>query len=246
MAGSDYIPMSKIIAPKPLGITREELQSRMPKGSSAKITDEIIALLNSMEDDTGLDQGLLEEQFLSNLHLIENTTFKKLIAAVKFVNLKRFMENKDAYSIVFREKYNRLIAEGRDVNNYVSMYNRSPLIVEIEKKTILPAHLEYSKTRHNMIMRLESLANGVCANGGKVSPMVQATAASKLLDQLAIPAEHTVNLNFGLTDKAVSVQERLIEQLNTMTEKQYNELISGADLNDVQQLGINVIDTETV
>jgi len=37
-------------------ITKEKLQRHLPKGSSHKVTDEILNMINQIEDDTGLEQ----------------------------------------------------------------------------------------------------------------------------------------------------------------------------------------------
>ena len=57
--------------PESIGVTREEIQSRLPRGTSYKVTDSIVELVNNLGSATDLDQGMMEEQFLQSLHVLD-------------------------------------------------------------------------------------------------------------------------------------------------------------------------------
>ena len=241
--------IAKKLAPKAIGITKEELEQRMPRGTSHKVTDKILDAINNIERDIDLDQGMMEEKIISSLHLLgqglKGVTLEKYVNAVKYVNLKKFMLNKEAYSIVFREKYNELVSKGKQVDNFVAMYNQTDLVVELEKQSILPAHVEYNHVYHEMIANLANVARGSSASGRDVSPMVQVTAASKLLDHLAPPVENTIDLKIGVSDDTKSMYDELTKQLAASAKVQRERLENGASIEDVQKIGIT-IDTEVV
>ena len=242
--------MAQKLAPKAIGITKEELESRLPRGTNHKVTDKVLDAINNMEKDIDLDQGMMEEKIISSLHLLgqglKGVTLEKYVNAVKYVNLKKFMLNKEAYSIVFRKKYNELISKGKQVDNFVAMYNQTDLVVELDKQSILPAHVEYNHVYHEMISNLANVARGQSTSGKDVSPMVQVQAASKLLDHLAPPVENTIDLKVGMSDEAKSVQQELAEQLRIMNENQMKRLEAGESIDDVQKINIKIVDAEIV
>ena len=223
-------------------ITKEELQRRLPKGSSHKITDSVMEAIERLEEDSGLDQGMMEEQILQSLHILQGSntiTLAQYVNAVKYVNLKQFMSNKEAWSIVFREKFNQLEADGKNVDNYVSMFNNSYTVVELGKKMIIAPSLQYNHIFHEMVSNLAGLARGNSAGGRPVTPMVQMGAASKLLDVLAPPEAQQVDVVIGVNDEVKSMQDALAEQLKRVNDAQMARLAQGADIVDVQQIGLN-------
>lgn len=236
--------------PVRIEITKEELMSRMPRGVNHKVTDSIMDTINGMEDDIDLDQSMMEEQLLQSLHLLsgKNTgTLDSYIKAVKFVNLKRFMSNKEAWSIVFREKYNKMESEGRSVDNSVSMYNSTYFVTELDKKLLIAPSLQYNHAFHEMVANGLNLARGISTSGNTVTPMVQMQAVSKMLDVLAPPEAQQIDISIGMNDDSKSVTEGLTEQLKRMTDMQMGQLAAGVDISKVQRIGISaesIIDTE--
>ncbi len=226
--------------PKSIGITREELLKRMPRGTNHKITDHIIELINNIEDDTALDQGMMEEKVLSSLHLLTvgQYSLESYINAVKFVNLKQFMTNKEAWSIVFRQKFNTLEAAGKPVDNFVSMYNGTQLVVELSKKLIIAPSLQYNHIFHEMIEINANLARGISVTGASVSPMVQHLSATKLMEKLGLPEDNSIELKIGMNDESKSIQLGLTEQLAKNLDVQMARLAAGESINDIQKLGI--------
>ncbi len=227
-------------APESIGITKEELTKRMPRGTNHKITEHILGLINNIENDTALDQGMMEEKVLSSLHLLSTGqyTLEAYINAVKFVNLKQFMSNKEAWSIVFRKKFNDLEVKGKQVDNFVAMYNGTQLVVELGKKLIIAPSLQYNHIFHEMVEINANLARGVSVTGAAVSPMVQHLSATKLMEKLGLPEDNTIELKVGMNDESKSIQLGLTEQLAKMADVQMARLANGESINDVQKLGI--------
>ena len=46
-------------------ITKEKLQKFMPKGTSSKVTEDIVNIIHNIENDTGVSQEYAEEQVMS-------------------------------------------------------------------------------------------------------------------------------------------------------------------------------------
>lgn len=232
-------------------LTVEKVKSFIPKGCNIKVTEDIVNMLNSIEDDTGLPQEYMEEKFLSYTYLLKGKNgvgIEKLTNALKFCNLKQNMSNEKAWAIVFPEKYDRLIKEGKQVDNHVSMYNRSELVIEIDKGMLLSASIQYMPENRMAMERLVGLMNGVGArDGDKVGPMVQYNAAKTVLEMTTMQEDQNVNLKIGMDDETKSVQQNLFDQLSKMSEMQMKAIEAGGDIKDVQKLGIKaekIIDAE--
>lgn len=187
-------------------ITIEKLKSFMPKGASNEVTQALVDKINNVGSETGLMQEVFEEQILSYTHLLsgKGRSLEKLINALKYCNLKLIpdMTNERAWSIVFPDKYDKLITERRFVGSHVSMYNSSEMVVEIDKLLMIPASVQYAPLFHFSVKKLFDLANGIGAlPGDKVSPTVQLNATVALADIVKMPevakVEVDVKVNQG-------------------------------------------------
>ena len=229
-------------------ITAERLKQFLPKGSSARITDEIVAVINRAETDTGLDQDMVEEQVLSYMHLLSgNVGIEKLVNAIKFCNLRLLpgMGNARAYSIVFPDKTKQITGRGQVVDSFASMYNSTRLVVEINKLLIIPSYITYQPLYHAAIKKQFDLMNGIGAKeDDKVSSHVQHLAASKLAELTEMPADNSIELKIGMTDDAKSAQQVLVDQLAIMGDIQMKRLEKGESIGEVQKLGLSAEYTE--
>ena len=228
-------------------ITKERLKSFLPKNTNVAVTDEIMNIINNMEADTGLSQELLEEDLLSYIHVMNNTRgagLKELINAIKFCNLKRNMENKQAWSIVFPDRAARLKETGGSIDNHASMYNQSKLVTSIDKEMLIPVHLQYAPYFHAAVKKQFEIMNGIASDSvdGKkqnVSPMVQHLAAKELATLTKAPEEAKLDITISPSDAAMSAQQEMNELLKAITSKMRQRLEDGEDIIEVQQLGID-------
>ena len=232
-------------------ITAERLKQMIPKGCATAVTEDILKIINNMENDTGLPQEYMEEKLMSNMHLLkgrQGVGIEKLINALKFCNLKQNMTNEKAWSIVFPKKYNELVTAGKQVDNHVSMYNKSDLVVEIDKAMLLSACIQYMPENRRAMERLVELMEGKGANEGeKAGPMVQYNAAKTIIEMTTMPEDMNINLKVGMDEESKSIQESLFEQLKRTADIQMAKLQSGASITDIQRLGVKaekIIDAE--
>jgi len=232
-------------------LNKERLQEMLPKGTSHKVTDEVISLISRMEEDTGLFQDYLEESLLSYLPVLKDVKvdLPDYVNAIKYCNLKRNMSNEKAWEITFPVKYKKLKDEGRINSSHSSMYNGSKLVVKLDAQMMVSTHIQYAPMFHKSLMKQYELMNGQAADGMPVSAQVQHLAAKTLAELTMQPIEQKVELEIGLSDEAKSVQEQLTEQIRKATDMQLHRLSSGEKISTVQRLGISleskdVIDVE--
>ena len=232
-------------------ITIDRIKELLPKNTSVTVTEEIVQLIHNMEEDTGLPQELLEEDLMSYMHLLGGTRglgVKDLINAIKFCNLKRNYNNKEAWAIVFPDKYKRLVENNKQVDNHVSMYNSSKLVVAIDKEMLLPASITHSPYFRKAVNELYKI--GVLGDGGKnakgeqmtVSPMVKVQALKELINVTKPPEEQQLNISINPGETALNMQKEMNEQLKAIVANQRVRLEAGEDIIDVQAIGIDFTD----
>jgi len=236
----------KRVPEKKMNITREKLESFMPRGASHKITDELLQQIDNMEKDTGLPQDLMEEEVLSYLYLVKKVPrvkLRELVNAVKFCNLKRNHSNEKAWAITFPDKHDKLVREGRQVASHVAMYNQSDLVVEIDKEMLIPVYIQYAPYQHAAIKKQYELMNGRVKNREgepmNVSPMVQHLAAKSLYEMTAMPQESKIDLTISKGAEEISMQKEMNGQLAELVKLQKRRLDAGEDISTVQKIGIS-------
>jgi len=231
---------------RPGKITKARLEGLLPKGSKHNISDKVLDLVDNMENDTGLPQEMLEEDVMSYMYVLKKaprTSVEELINAVKFCNLKRNHTNTEAWKIVFPERHDRLVEDGKQIDNHVAMYNSTKLVQEIDKEMLIPFHIQYASYQHAAIKKQYDLMNGRAApnaNGEPmtVSPMVQHLASKALLEATKMPETAKIDLTVSKSDEEVSMQQEMNTQLAQLVKMQKARLVAGEDISTVQQIGI--------
>jgi hypothetical protein len=231
-------------------ITREKLKKFLPKGSSVQVTDEVLEMINNMERDTGLPQELMEENLMSYMHLIgkvKNVSINELANAMKFCTLKRNMTNKEAWAIVFPKKYDELVSNNKQIDNHVSMYNSSRLVVEIDKQMIIPVYIQHSAYHHAAIKKQYELMNGNDGNGGQVSAMVMHLAAKELALITKMPEDKTIELKVGMSDAAMAQQQEMNDALSAIVANQAKLFAAGIDAAEIQKIHtVKIIEEDAI
>lgn len=225
------------------GITRDKLMEFIPRGYGGKVTDGVLEIIRRVEEDTGMDQGLFEEQLLSYTHLLgPGISFEKLINAIKFVALREVARGQaKAYKIVFPEKTAEIEARGGSVDSFATMYASSKVVVEVQKLNMVSASITHRPLANQMLKKMTDLANGIGANpDDRVSPTVQLNAAIAVYEAVKMPEDNTMELKIGLSDGALSAQESLAEQLRRMADLQMQAFKDGKNINDIQRINICV------
>ena len=234
---------------KTQNIDKEKLEQMLPKGTNHKVTDEIINMISSLEDDTGLFQDYMEESLLSQLPILSTVKvdLDDYINAIKYCNLKQNMSNAKAWEIVFPERVLALREKGTysSISSHVAMFNKRDIVVKIDAQMMISAHIQYAPMYHAAIKKQFNLMNGQSADGGPVSAHVQHLAAKELAEQTKMPEDNTIELKIGMSEESKTVQERLTEQLARSVDLQMARLHSGESIGEIQKIGIS-IDNEIV
>ena len=249
---SEKIDSTRVDYPKPEGMAldRETLAKYFPKGMGERITDEVLTMLNNVEHDTGMSEELFSEQLCSYSHLITGGAgIEKLANAIKFVNLRQLpkMGAAKAYRIVFPRKTKEIEGRKQSVDSFASMYSGTKMVLEVQKLIVMPTYITHRPMHNAMIQKLFDLTNGIGAKEGDyVSPTVQMNSAVELLNVTKMPEDNSIELKIGMTDEAKSVQQELMAQIGAYAAQAANRVDAGESLDDVQKLGINVVDVDIV
>lgn len=226
-------------------ITREKLKKFLPKGSSVQVTDEVLDIINKMETDTGMPQDMMEENVMSYMHLIGGSGgigLREYVNAVKYCTIKRNRTNREAWAIVFPAKYEELRLSGKPVDNFVSMYNNSKMVVAIDKAMIIPAWVQYSSYNHFAIKKQYELATN-----DNVSAMVQHLAAKELYVMTKMPEDKTIEFKIGASDAVLAQQQEMNNTLAALVANQSRMFASGMQPADIQKVHtITLVETEDV
>jgi len=233
-------------------ITVEKLQKFMPKGTASKVTEEIVEYINNIENDTGLNQEYAEERVMSCMHLLgkQGVTLEKLVNAVKYCTLKRYHDNKKAWAITFPKEYDRLVKRNGFIDSHVSEYNKTYLVVEIDKMMLIPFHLQYDKLKHEALQVQANLMRGIGANDDdRVTPHIQHLASKAIMDMLKSPEENSIELKIGASDAMVAVQQELQDTLSEIVANQRRAFQNGMNVAELQRIhmknkGRNADDSE--
>ncbi len=225
-------------------IDKEKLQRMLPKGTNHKVTDEIINLISTIEDDIGLPQDYMEESLLSNLPVLSKvkTDLDDYVNAVKYCNLKQNMSNSKAWEIVFPERVQKLKEKGKldALSAHVAMYNKTDIVVKLDAQMMIAAHIQYAPMFHAAIKKQFELMNGNGAHGIPVSPHVQHLAAKELAELTKMPVDNTIELKIGQSDEAKKNQSIMIKQMSDIAKNQQDLLRKGYSIEEVQKLNLKI------
>jgi len=243
------------------GITREKIRALLPRGSNAKITDEVLQTIRNLETDTDMPQELMEQDVMSYMYMvgkIPGVGVTELVNAVKFCNLKRNYNNRQAWSIVFPDKYDKLVQEGRAIDNHVSAYNNSRMVTEIDKEMLIPVHIQYAGYFHEAVKTQYNLMKG---NAGRyidkegrekdviVTPMVKHLAAKELAAITRQPESVKIDMQLTQSDAMLEAQRETNMSINKMIEMQEKAFKEGLSTQELQKVhfvdhGENVSEAE--
>ena len=235
-------------------VTIERIKGLLPKGTSAKVTEEMATQILNLERDTNMPQNLMEESVMSYLYLVSKipgTGVQGIINAVKFCNLKRNYNNKQAWSIVFPRKFAELSAGNKPIDNFVSAYNTSKLVVEIDKEMLIPVHIQYAGYFHAAVSKQYELMTGnvkMKVEGEmidvSVAPMVQHLAAKELAVITAQPVETKIDVKVSQSDAMLAAQHEMSNNIGKLVEAQIKGFTEGRDTGEVQRVHVNLIEAD--
>jgi len=225
-------------------LSLEYMQSTLPKNYRKVVTQETVDELNLLSEDP--DYG---EEFKSSLitHASilsgkDSWSLGQYTDAIKFYSLTAGgLSQVEAYVKVFPDRLQSRLDRGQtklDMTGEASRYNSTELVNRIRQQALVPLHLVNQGTLQQAINSLTTLMLTARSEVARVS------AATALLKELRPPEAQSVELQLGLSDEMLAVQEKQTAHLLTIAQNQQKFLEAGHSIDDIQKLHVNVIDAE--
>lgn len=160
------------------------------------------------------------EQVLGLANIIKQGRFSvpQYIKAIRFVSYRMAgRTQKDAYRIVFPDRYNALIAKGypeKDINSVISSYARSKLVIMIQEQAAIPTWILNQDVYQEAInTQREIMLNP------RAGSMARVTAAKCLIENLKQPEKQELQLNIGVTNDTIAELRNTTRQLAELQAK---------------------------
>ena len=207
-------------------ITIETLRQALPRAHRHMATEEMVERFNQAATGEMADQ--LRESFLGYMDVLQEGRFKldDYLNAVKYVSYKVMgKSNRTAYSLVFPERFTRLMADpvlSQEIDSYVTAYNKGKLVNLILAQTMVPVHVlnqDYFQKALNVQMELALTAQ---------SEMVRSQAANSVLTILKTP--ETAKVKIDVNVKHDNSIEALQEMMARVAQEQQALIERGAPL----------------
>ena len=226
-------------------LTLQEVQDSLPAGQKGHITQPMVDQLNALSKDPE-EARYIRENFVSFSQVLSEGRFKlgDYVRGVMYVSHKVMgKSNLEAYKATFPERYQQLVADGRqakDIASYVAAYNKGKLVNLIYERAMIPTWVL------NQDMFQSALnVNYEIMNDENESGKVRVEAANSILTHLKKPEANKAELKveIGMNDGMKALETRLAE----MAEAQMN-IIQGEAMTaqEVAALPLNVPEAEVV
>jgi hypothetical protein len=226
-------------------VTMELMQKALPSRKNA-ITEEVVELINASQNEPEF-QG---ESLLQSLTTYESVMTKHKASISDYVNAVRFcaymISLDDNYTEAYKKTFiHREFVQQRmsldtttvgyaELTSAASRYRRSKLVVDILTLSQIPLDMMFTGARYKAIGILATLMQTAKQDRDKIN------AAKELLAATKGPENMKIELGIGLGSEAMSMQEKLNEQLAQLAINQKRLLEGGYDIRDVQKTGISL------
>jgi len=223
MAGIGLIKRSETL-------TVEELKEKLPSKRQV-INQETVDYLNEVMQNPDYDSSTFMDALIDYQSVMVDckVSIPEYVNAIKFVGYLETGETligsykKARAQDAFVQKrwndapdsdgYNALLAAA-------SRYRRSKLVKQLMVQSLLPVSV-LATEMENAAYSKDRIA-----------------AAKELLTATKGPEQANVELQIGPSSQAVDLTTKLFDQLSKISEKQHERLVDGADIGDVQKIGI--------
>ena len=222
-------------------ITEEQFKNSLPRTLKKGVPVEVMDNINDM-----ISQGVVGEVFKENLlnHsdiLLEGKfTLDQYVNAAKYISYRALGKTmKDSYQATFPDRMTDWVARGvsgKDISTYVSVYNKSKLVIRLLSVSLAPFHLLNQPYRQEALLKQVELMRGNSSGDKDVSPMVQHLAAKSVMEILTPP--DTIPTELQLTRKDAEETSELKNALRDLAKAQKEMIEKGGNLKDVAESNI--------
>lgn len=226
-------------------VTIADLRKSLPTRKTT-ITQEIVDIINASIEEPEFQGSTFIQSVVTYEQVMQkhNASIKEYLSAIKFcAYLISTDENQSAaYKKTF---YNREFVQARldaevnsvgyrEITSAASRYRRSPLVIDILTVSQVPLDMMFAGARYKALGVLAQVMETAKYDRDKINAAKELLAATKGSDNMK------VELEIGPSTAAVSMQNKLLEQLSKISETQYARLTSGEDIASVQNVGIGL------
>jgi len=226
-------------------ITLDTLRQALPRTQRNLATQGLVERMNQAASGEMAD--VLRENILGYVDVLQDGKFKidDYLNAVKYVSYKLMSKsNRTAYSLVFPDRYTRLMADAtlcHEIDSYVTAYNKGKLVNLIWEQTMTPVHvLNQDLFQKALNVQAELMLTAK-------SEMVRSQAASSVLTILKTP--ETAKVKIDVNVKHDNSIETLQEMMVRAAEAQQAAIAAGVPLKAITSQPLtmhNVIDGEVI
>ena len=233
-------------------ITKEDIQTRLPSRKNT-VTDEVVDIINRAATEPEF-QG---ESLLQTAAVYENVMIRNKASIKDYLNAIRFcaylitMDDNytEAYKKVFGDRdfvkeRMRLPTDDpryKELTSAASRYrNTSKLVTEILTLSQAPLDLMFMGARYKAIGVLADIMENGRFDRDKINAAKELLAATKGAEKMQL------DIGVGTTDKAINLQEQLNQQIAQLVANQQAMLQLGGSIKEVQRIGINLNNQDTV
>ena len=233
-------------------ITKEEIQTRLPSRKNT-VTDEVVDIINRAATEPEFQgESLLQTAAVyENIMIRNKASIKDYLNAIRFCAYLITMDDNytEAYKKVFgdrdfvKERMHLSTDDHRykELTSAASRYrNTSKLVTEILTLSQAPLDLMFMGARYKAIGVLADIMENGRLDRDKINAAKELLAATKGAEKMQL------DIGVGTTDKAINLQEQLNQQIAQLVANQQAMLQLGGSIKEVQRIGINLSNTDTV
>lgn len=202
----------------------EQFQKVMPKDLRMRVNQDLVDSINSLMTDPLLAETY-RDNLLSYVNVMQDGKFKieQYIDAVRYVTFKLSGDsNLQAYIKTFPDRYQNYLANGtaqKDINSYVTSYNKNKLVNLVYEQTLVPTHILNADIYQKAINTQAELMTYA------KSEKVRTDAANSLLHHLKPP--ETKKIELDVTQKESSAIAELRNTTMELVAQQKRMIASG-------------------
>lgn len=233
-------------------ITKEAIQTRLPSRKNT-VTDEVVDIINRAATEPEFQgESLLQTAAVyENIMIRNKASIKDYLNAIRFCAYLITMDDNytEAYKKVFgdrdfvKERMHLPTDDPRykELTSAASRYrNTSKLVTEILTLSQAPLDLMFMGARYKAIGVLADIMENGRFDRDKINAAKELLAATKGAEKMQL------DIGVGTTDKAINLQEQLNQQIAQLVANQQAMLQLGGSIKEVQRIGINLSNTDTV
>ena len=227
-------------------ITKEDIQTRLPSRKNT-VTDEVVDIINRAATEPEF-QG---ESLLQTAAIYENVMIRNKASIKDYLNAIRFCAYLITMDDNYTEAYKKVFGDRdfvkermhlptddpryKELTSAASRYrNTSKLVTEILTLSQAPLDLMFMGARYKAIGVLADIMENGRFDRDKINAAKELLAATKGAEKMQL------DIGVGTTDKAINLQEQLNQQIAQLVANQQLMLQTGANIDEVQKVGINI------